>query len=141
MRQSLALVIIAPMVAGCAHAAALSANVAIIAIHNQFTVSGQFAGSAGIDPLTQTVTLRVGAFSITIPAGSFQRDPIGHYVFGGNINGAQLAGSIWSQNGNRYLFGFTGRDAKGLPTVNPVEVHLAIGSYGGVASVTAKIEQ
>ena len=66
------------------------------------TVERSFSAScAGIDPLTQTVTLRVGAFSITIPAGSFQRDPIGHYVFGGNINGAQLAGSIWSQNGNR----------------------------------------
>jgi hypothetical protein len=138
MRQSWKLALIALTVAGCARAAAFSANVAIIAIHNQFTVSGQFAGSAGIDPLTQPVTLRVGAFSITIPAGSFKRDPIGHYVFGGNINGAQLAGSIWSQDGNRYLFGFTGRNAEGLPTVNPVEVQLAIGSYSGDASVTVR---
>ena len=141
MRQSLALVVIALFAAGCARAAAFSANVAIISNHKQFTAAGQFAGSAGIDPPTQAVTFRVGAFSVTIPAGSFQLDPSsGRYVFVGNINGAQLAGSIWSQGGDLVRFGFTGRDAEGLPTANPVDVHVAIGSYSGDASVTVRYQ-
>jgi hypothetical protein len=91
--------------------------------------------------MTQPVTLRVGVFSITIPSGSFQRDSFGYFIFGGTINGATLAGNIWSQDSTKYTFGFIGRDAEGLPIANPVEVQLAIGSYGGDASVTARFYQ
>ena len=138
MKQTVAVVLAALLAAGCARAAAFSANVGIHPGQKQFTVSGQFVGSAGIDPATQPVTLRVGGFSATMPPGSFQRDPIGHFVFGGTINGARVAGTIWSKGDNQYAFGFTGRDAENLPTANPVDVQLSIGSNGGDASVNAR---
>jgi hypothetical protein len=141
MRQGLALTLAALMAAGCARAAAFSAKVDIMATQKRFAVAGEFTGSAGIDPLTQPVTFRMGAFSITIPAGSFHRDSFGQYVFGGPINGTLVTAGIRPQSGNQYAYGFLGMDAERLPTENPVEVQLTIGSYGGDASVTAKFEQ
>ncbi len=124
--------------------AAYSANVAINNTMNQFAVGGQLtlgAGSSGIDPLTQPVTLQVGAFSITIPAGSFQLDSYGNYVFLGTINGVQLAAGIQPQGGNNFAYGVGGQNANNLPTANPVGVRLAIGSNGGDTSVNANFLQ
>ncbi len=124
--------------------AAFSANVAINNSKNQFAVGGQFTlgtGSSGIDPLTQPVTLQVGAFSITIPAGSFQLDSHGNYVFQGTINEVQLAAGIQLQGGNQYAYAFAGQNANSLPTSNPVNVRLAIGSNGGDTSVNANFLQ
>jgi hypothetical protein len=120
--------------------ATFSANVAINNGLNQFAVGGQFTlglGSSGIDPLTQPVTLQVGAFSITIPAGSFQRDSNGNYVFQGTINGVQLVAGIQPHGGNNFTYGVAGQNADSLPTANPVDVQLAIGSNGGREPVNA----
>lgn len=124
--------------------AAFSANVAIKNSKNQFAVGGQFtlgAGSPGIDPLTQPVTLQVEAFSITVPAGSFHLDSHGNYVFQGTINGVQMAAGVQPQGGNQYAYGFAGQNANSLPTANPVDVRLAIGSNGGDTSVNATFLQ
>lgn len=124
--------------------ATFSAIVDINASKNQFAVGGQFtlgAGSPGIDPLTQPVTLLLGAFSMTIPAGSFHLDSHGNYVFHGTINGVQLAAGVQPQGGNQYAYGIAGQNANNLPTANPVDVRLATGSNGGDVSVNANFTQ
>jgi len=40
----------------------------------------------GINPVRQKVTLQVGTFSATIPAGSFKRNPNGRFAFQGYAN-------------------------------------------------------
>jgi hypothetical protein len=120
--------------------ATFSANVAISQSTNGFAVGGLLSvsmGSLGIDPLTQPVTLQVGAFLITIPAGFFQLDPSGSYVFFGTINGVQVAAGIQPQGGTLYAYGIAGLNASNLPTANPVDVRLAIGNTGGNTSATA----
>jgi hypothetical protein len=119
--------------------ATFSANVAISQSAKAFGVGGLLSGAGfpGFDPLTQPVTLKVGAFVITIPAGSFQLDPSGSYFFTGTINGVQLAAGIQPQGGTIYAYGIAGLNARNLPTANPVDVRLAIGSIGGNASATA----
>lgn len=124
--------------------AAFSSTVAIKSSKNEFAVGGQFTlgtGSTGINPLTQPVTLQVGSFLITIPAGSFQLDSHGNYVFQGTINGVQLAAGIQPQGANLYAYGIAGQSATNLPTANPVDVRLAIGSHGGDTSVSANFLQ
>lgn len=120
--------------------ATFSATVAISQSTKGFGVAGLLSVGAGFpsfDPLTQPVTLKVGAFVITIPAGSFQLDPSGSYVFTGIINGVQLAAGIQPQGGTLYAYGIAGQNAGTLPTANPVDVRLAVGSAGGNSAVTA----
>ncbi len=120
--------------------AAFSANVAISNSKKQFAVGGQFtlgAGSSGINPMTQDVTIQVGGYSTTIPAGSFQADAYGNYFFQGTINGVQLAAAIQPQGGNAFGYAFGGQGADNMPTTNPVTVGLTIGNNTGSTSVNA----
>jgi hypothetical protein len=56
--------------------------------------------SNGIDPLTENVTLQIGPFSVTIPAGSFKHDPNGRFEFKGVISGVRLEVQIVSIGNN-----------------------------------------
>jgi YVTN family beta-propeller protein len=119
---------------------AFSANVAINNSLPEFNASGQFTlgtGSSGINPLTQPVTLQVGTFLITIPPGSFQLDNQGNYVFHATLNGVPLNATIQPLGGSQYAYGIKGDSAANLPTANPVDIRLAIGSDGGDTSVSA----
>src|SRR5229473_359906 len=48
------------------------------------------AGTGGINPVTQPMTLQIGPYSVTVPAGYFTLNSKGAYVFQGVINGVSL---------------------------------------------------
>src|SRR3989449_3326670 len=69
----------------------------------EFEVKGTFtlgAGSDGIHPDTEVVTLEVGTFSATIPKGSFRRHGHGTFKFEGLAGGARLEVKIQARGGN-----------------------------------------
>ena len=98
-----------------------------------------------INPLTQPVTLQIGTFAVTIPAGSFQRTTEGDFIFAGVINGVTLKAVIKSTGTLRYNFQAGAQHASLTGTQNTVYVTLAIGggsfsnSNSGATSVTAQI--
>jgi Kelch motif len=65
--------------------ATFSASVKLAVASSSFNLNGSFALGAtrSIDPRTQDVTVQVGGYSVTIPAGSFHRDEKGNFVFMG----------------------------------------------------------
>jgi N-acetylneuraminic acid mutarotase len=112
---------------------------------NSFDLTGIFTLGAtrSIDPLTQDVSVQVGSYSVTIPAGSFHRDSKGNFVFQGTINGVTLQASVTphrGSNGVLYSFAVAGQGATNLPFRNPVTVGLTIGDNGRSANVTARFE-
>ena len=54
------------------------------------TVLALDAGSDGIDPTTEDVTLQVGSYTVTVGAGSFAPDRNGRIVFEGIIDDVLL---------------------------------------------------
>ena len=116
---------------------ALSAAAQIHPLSSGFNVQGTFAPGTGgsIDPLTQDVTLQLGGFSATIPAGSFHAVN-GSFTFSGIVSGVPMDATIQPQAGG-YAFTFDGAGAPNLPAANPVTVGLGIGNNGGTVQVTA----
>jgi len=94
------------------------------------------AGSSGINPPTQPVTLQLGTFSTNIPAGSFIQDRKGRFKFEGTINGVTLEVNIKPLGGNSFQFKTEGEGADLSGVVNPVMVKLTIGNNGGTTTVT-----
>jgi YVTN family beta-propeller protein len=96
------------------------------------------ANSQGIDLAHQPLTLTIGSFSLTIPAGSFRQ--VGgnmHFVFNGTVNGLQVDFNL-KANGNSstdfsYVVNVQGVDLTGQP--NPVTVGLKIGKNVGSTTV------
>jgi len=98
------------------------------------------SGSNGIAPLTEAVTVQIGTFSTTIPAGSFKQHK-GRFVFEGTINGVRLEATFRSLIlGNDYEVKIEGRGANLTGTKNPVTVSLTIGDDSGSKATTAKIK-
>lgn len=95
------------------------------------------ADSNGISPLKEPVTIQIGTFSTTIPAGSFKLIN-GDFTFQGRIGGVKLYARIRLIKGKSYEF-FTYANCASLTgTSNPVRVGLTIGDDSGSALVTAK---
>lgn len=114
-----------------------------LANDDAFEVKADFtlgAGSNGIDPLTEDVSLQVGTFSTTIPAGSFKVDKKGRFKFEGVIGGVSLQAKITPLGANSFEFKAEGTGTDLTGTVNPVTVQLAIGDDGGSTTVTAEFE-
>ena len=120
------------------------------AIDDRFEVKAVFtlgAGNDGIDLLTDDVTLRIGAFAITIPGGSFRfvpakkRNPA-HFEFEGRIGGVKLEAKITPlAPAGKFEFEAEGKRANLSGAANPVTVALTIGEDDGGAAVKAKIER
>jgi YVTN family beta-propeller protein len=97
------------------------------------------------NPLTQAVTMHIGTFVVTIPAGSFKMNNAGEFIFLGVINGVTLQAVIKSTGTLRYTFEAVAQHATLTGTQNAVYVTLAIGggsysnSNSGATSVTATI--
>src|SRR5260370_39266491 len=97
------------------------------------------AGSDGINPVAEDVTLQVGPYSVTIPDGSFKRNKKGAYVFAGIINGVSLQFRIVPVGGNSYTLQAEGSGANLTGISNPVTVTLTIGDDSGSTQITAEI--
>jgi hypothetical protein len=123
--------------------AAFTAAVAIEAGAGEFDVTGTFtlgAGSEGIHPPKEEVTLQLGAFSLTIPAGAFEQKKRGKFTFAGAVGGVEVEATIKPVGGSAFKFTIEGEGAADLPTQNPVPVTLVIGDDSGTTAVTAEFE-
>src|SRR5437588_369038 len=106
-----------------------------------FAARGGFTPGPGgtVDPPTQTVTFRLGGFTATIPAGSFQANN-GAFTFWGVINGVPFEMMIQPQGGGGYTFRVEAAGGSNLPTGNPVTVGLTIGNNTGSIQVNASFD-
>jgi hypothetical protein len=91
-----------------------------------------------INPLTAPVTLQIGTFSTTIPAGSFKRSGRS-FVFAGSVGGVDLGARITPTGTLRYTFDAGAKGANLTGTQNTVYVTLTLGGDSGATSVTALI--
>ena len=109
--------------------------------NDSFEVEASFTlgAGAGIAPLTEDLTLKVGSYSTTIPAGSFKQKK-GRFKFKGVIDGVRLTVEIRPSRRGGFKFEAEGKCANLDGTVNPVTVELSIGDDQGSAAVTAEIE-
>jgi hypothetical protein len=82
------------------------------------------------------VTLQIGAFSVTIPAGSFKLNPNGRFAFQGLSNGVSLAVQIVPLGNNIFTFKADGSGVALTGLTNPVTVVLTIGIDSGTTTVT-----
>jgi len=106
----------------------------------KFRLKGSFtlgAGSTGIDPVNQPVTLKLGTFSVSIPTGSFTTTAKGDYDFQGTVGGVAILFRITSVTSTSFTWEAKGATNTGLPATNPVSVALTIGNNTGTVSVTA----
>jgi 6-phosphogluconolactonase (cycloisomerase 2 family) len=94
--------------------------------------------SNGIDPVTENMTLQIGSFSVTIPAGSFEQDPNGRFEFEGVINDLRLEVQIVPLGNNIFTFKAKGTDADLTGLTNPVTMVLTIGVDSGSTAVRAE---
>ena len=108
--------------------------------NDSFEVEGSFTlgAGAGIAPLTEDLTLKVGPYSTTIPAGSFKQKK-GRFKFRGVIDGVRLTAKIQPRARGGFKFEAEGKCAELTGTVNPVTVELTIGEDVGSATVKADI--
>jgi hypothetical protein len=115
-------------------------NTDVFEIQSSFTLG---SGSKGINPPVQPVTLQIGTFSTTIPAGSFTgtetQSAFGPFSFAGTNQGVPMRAALGPTGSNRFVFKAAAQNANLTGTVNPVPVTLTIGSNSGTASVTATI--
>jgi hypothetical protein len=111
--------------------------------HDEFEMTATFTlgpNNNGIAPLTEAVTVQVGTFTTTIPAGSFKLKK-GRFTFEGVIDGVKLEAVLRSLIlGNDYKFEVEGKGADLTGIENPVTVGLTIGDDSGSKTITAKFE-
>jgi hypothetical protein len=102
------------------------------------------AGSKKFDLGKEAVSLQVtggaGAYSVTIPAGSFKPEKSGEYKFRGSINRVKLDASIRPARGGAFEFEVETEGANLRGFSNPVTVRLAVGDNGGSKVLKAEIE-
>lgn len=109
------------------------------ALQSSFTLGS--SASNGIKPDREPVTLQVGAFSVTIPSGSFRKTGSfrnqegGLFTFFGVIDGVSLRALIKQTGTLRYAFLAAAEGANLKRTKNPVQVTLTIGDDSGTTSV------
>src|SRR5882762_7274796 len=97
------------------------------------------AGSNGISPVNEAVTLTLGTFSITIPKNSFTRTSTGVFTYQGRVGGVALQFRIAPAT-TGYTFKAEGSRATGVPTTNPVTVVLTVGDDTGAKTVKSERE-
>jgi hypothetical protein len=106
-----------------------------------FTVG---TGSNGLELSKEPVTLQItggsGAYSVTIPPGSFKADRTGAFRFQGSINRVKVDATVRPGRGAVFDFEIETENANLKGFKNPVTVTLAIGDDGGSKTVKAEIE-
>lgn len=126
-------------------AAALSEGEAIKAALAQATPvlgTGQLAPQGGSSAVGQPVTVQVGPYKATIPAGSFHQLASGPYAtvwaFSGTIGTVSLAVDILSFGHNSYQFGAAAEPVDLTAVADPVPVLFSIGNNEGSTTVNAR---
>jgi hypothetical protein len=97
--------------------------------------------SNGINPVKENVTLQIGTFSVTIPAGSFRRHPNEKFAFDGILNGVRLQVQIVPLGNNMFTFETEGTGVNLTGLTNPVTVVPTIGIDSGSTTVTAQFQK
>ncbi len=113
--------------------------------HPGFVLTSSFtlgSSSTGLSPATETLTLQIANYTLTLPAGSFHRlwkAADAPYGYEGTVNGATVGLVLVPLGNNTFSF-----DAAGSPVTfpgikNPVPVTLTFGTDTGTTSVKALI--
>ncbi|MFB3820089.1 MAG: hypothetical protein ACE147_20725 [Candidatus Methylomirabilales bacterium] len=97
------------------------------------------------DPLTEELSLSVGTFAVTIPAGALARRPAGpdqlaRFVFQGSIAGTWLDVSLADVGGGRFELRVEGRGEAAIEIVRPEFVTVRLGDHAGI-SVSARVDE
>jgi hypothetical protein len=117
-----------------------SADLKVAAAPPSFSVSANLAlgpGSAGFDPVTQPLSLRMAGYAATIPPRSFTRNQQGSYSFDGTIEGVTLKARILPESENRFSLKLEVRGIDLSAAINPVRILLILGENAGAISVNA----
>ena len=89
-------------------------------------------------PLAEAVTLQIGTFSASLPAGSFRQIYPGQYVFQGISNGVAMQLRIGALSATRYTFALNAKGANLAGQSTPLSVTLTIGDDSG--TTTARMD-
>ena len=105
-----------------------------------FDLNGTFTlGATGsINPPAQPLTLQVGTYTVTVPAGSFKAGPHGTFTFEGTIGGVALQIRIAPLKAGTYSIQADASGVNLTGLTNPVAVTLSIGINTGTTSVTGQ---
>jgi YVTN family beta-propeller protein len=106
-----------------------------------FDLKGTFTlGTGGsINPPAQPLTLQVGTYTVTVPAGSFKAGPKGTFTFAGTIGGVALQIRIAALGAGTYSIQVDASGVNLTGLTNPVAVTFSIGDNRGTTSVTAAL--
>lgn len=108
-----------------------------------FNLVASFATGANIDPTSQAVGLQIGAYSTSIPAGSFKQlqsgSKIGSWVYSGVISGVTLNIQLVNNGNGTYQFKASGGTVN-VGTDTPPAVKITIGNFVGTGSDTSSVK-
>ncbi len=96
-------------------------------------------GASPLNPPAQAVSLQVGPYGVTVPAGSYTQTRFGTWNFDGTVDGVKLHSVIWLTGTKQYQFLADASGANLAGTKNPVPVMLMLGPNSGSANVTGAI--
>jgi hypothetical protein len=96
------------------------------------------AGSNGVDPVSEAVTLQIGPYTVTFPAGSFRALPNGKFAFAGVIAGVSLSAQFDLVSANSFNFKVSALGVNLTSLTNPVTVFVTIGDDSGSTTTIAK---
>jgi len=110
---------------------------------DSFDLRGTFtlgAASNGMNAVTEPVTMQMGTFCTTIPAGSFTQHKHGQVTFDGTLNAVALQVRLSPSGGKSFTVQAEGNGADLTGIVNPVSMGLIIGNDTGSTIVTAEFQ-
>ena len=110
-----------------------------------FSVEARFTlgnGSTSLNPPSDTLTLTVGSYSVTLPAGSLhalQAGAYSNYAYVGTVNHVLLDVLLLPLGGNSYALQAAGTPVTLTSSTRAVPVTLTIGNNTGITTVAATV--
>lgn len=109
--------------------------------HNEFEIRGNFtlgAASDGVNLFKEDVAIKVGAFTTTIPAGSFHQEAKGKVSYKGRVGDIELDVYFLAIGKGQFRFKIEGEGANRTGRVRLQDVSIRIGDDSGVAMKPAR---